>query len=1046
MAKKSGEEDIKKVAKETSVVVEDALRSIANNIGNIFAEALSNSQDLSKSLVKDVQGGLNSLVKVSTLLAETNEKAVNGALTQRDITKELEKRNAKIFAIKSQIEIAERNGLKISKEQRAELDGIEQSNEEIAKTLQEQLKYSDKIQKAMGLTGVALGGAEKLATKLGLSGLDNVFAKARDAARDKAKALVDAGKSAGSLATKIKVMGAGLKTMAKGLASMFSPGLIIGGLFSLAKKAFGFLKEGYERGKEAAMKVSEENVAIARSLGLAQGAANQLAGSVAGMGPTAEASKQSITSIYEAMGSTEKLTKSTLSTFVKLNTFAGFSAEALAKFQKFAKASGQDAGVMVEAMADTALEVIKTNKLSISQKNLMTEVANVSNLVKIRFAGQPKELVKAVAATKALGLDMEKVKNIADGLLNIEDSIAAEMEAELLTGKDLNLEKARELALAGKSEEAAKLIADQMGGAAEFSKMNVVQQESLAKVLGMNRDGMADMLAAQEENKSVNGDLVDGQKDGLKAMQSGVSVAEKEANIKRASEEASMSFYNRIAPIVDRLRMAWASIRKIMWGLFDKQVVKPIVDWFNSAAGNKFIDDLPKKAQQFANYINKNMPTWKKEIREGAKYLGEVIGNMKQWIANNPWIKNVAAGLATSGVLTALKMRQAIRGTTKFLPSYVEVTNMPIGGGFGDSGGGGDSVSKMAGKAGFFKQLKTLFTKPSLMFRALSMKGGMFGKIIGKTGMFLGKFGGKLGLAGGLLGKFGGALSKGIGSLFSGLKGMTSKAGGFLSSMWKGAKSLGSKALSGAKSLGSKAWSGAKSLGGKALGGLKSAGGAIGNVAGKAWSGIKKGASAVGSAVSKLNPIKLLKSGLFKNATKWIGKAFKGGLLGALLNIGSIGMILAGKDTPLNKAKQLIPMGASIIGSILGSMVGSLLPGPGTLIGGIAGGLLGDWIGSLPALQKVLAPPIAKVLGGDDVAEDFVMQGGKIQKFRKDDIVLGGTNPFGAGKGGAGGGGGDPKVVMLLERLISAVERGGNVYIDGQKVGRALTLSNYRQQ
>ena len=1032
MAKKSGEEDIKKVAKETSVVVEDALRSIANNIGNIFAEALSNSQDLSKSLVKDVQGGLNSLVKVSTLLAETNEKAVNGALTQRDITKELEKRNAKIFAIKSQIEIAERNGLKISKEQRAELDGIEQSNEEIAKTLQEQLKYSDKIQKAMGLTGVALGGAEKLAKKLGLSGLDNVFQKARDAAKDKAKALVDSGKSAGSLGTKIKVMGAGLKTLAKGLASMFSPGLIIGGLFSLAKKAFGFLKEGYERGKEAAMKLSEENTAVARSLGLAQGAASQLAGSVAGLGPTAEASKQSITSIYEAMGSTEKLTKSTLSTFVKLNTFAGFSAEALAKFQKFAKASGQDAGKMVEAMADTALEVIKTNKLSISQKNLMTEVANVSNLVKIRFAGQPKELVKAVAATKALGLDMEKVKNIADGLLNIEDSIAAEMEAELLTGKDLNLEKARELALAGKSEEAAKLIADQMGGAAEYSKLNVMQQESLAKVLNMNRDGMADMLAAQEENKSVNGDLVDGQKDGLKAMQSGVSVAEKEANIKRASESASMSFYNRIAPIVDRLRVAWASIRKIMWGLFDKQVVKPIVDWFNSAAGNKFIDDLPKKAQLFANYINKNMPTWKKEIRDGAKYLGEVIGNMRQWIAQNPWIKNVAAGLATSGVLTALKMRSAIRGTTKWTPSYVEVTNMPIGGGMG---GGADLVSS-AGKAGFFKQLKTLFTKPGVMFRALASKGGMFGKVLGKAGMFLGKFGSKLGMIGGLLGKFGGAIKKGMSSIWKGVKGMASKAGGFFSNLWKGAKSLVGKAASGAKS-----------LGGKALGGIKAAGGAIGNVAGKAWSGIKSGASKVGKFVGGLNPIKALKDGLLKNAGKWIGKALKGGgLIGALLNVGSIASILGSKDTPMNKAKALIPAGAGIIGSTLGSIIGSILPGPGTVLGGIAGGLLGDFIGSMPSVQKALAPPIAKALGGDDVAADFVMQGGKVQKFRKDDIVLGGTNPFGAGKGGAGGGGGDPKVVMLLERLISAVERGGNVYIDGQKVGRALTLSNYRQQ
>jgi hypothetical protein len=997
-------DDVKKVAQETSVVVEDALRSIASNIGSIFEDALNNSQDLSKSLVKDIQGGLNGLVKVSKVLAETNEKALKGALSQRDITKELESRNAKLFAIKSQIEIAERNGVKITKEQRAELEKVEKANAAIAETLQEQLKYSDKVKKSMGLTGLALGGAEKIAKKLGLSGLDDVFGRARDAARAKAKALIDSGKSAGSLSTKIKVLGAGLAGLAKGLKQMFSPELLIGGLFSLVRKGISILKKGYEDGKAAASRISEENVGIARSLGLAQGAANKLAGSVAGMGPTTEASKQSVTALYEAMGSTEKLTKNTLNTFVKLNTFAGFSAESLAKFQKFAKLSGQDAGKIVEGMADTALEVIKTNKLSISQKNLMNEVANVSQLVKIRFAAQPKELVKAVAATKALGLDMEKVKNIADGLLNIEDSISAEMEAELLTGKDLNLEKARQLALEGKSEEAAAELAKQMGGIAEFSKLNVIQQDALAKTMGMSRDGMADMLAASQENVSANGDLIDGQKDGLKSMESSVSVAEKEANIKRASEEASMSFYNRISPIVDKLRVAWASIREIIWGLFDKQVVKPMVDWFNSAAGGKFIDSLPIKAKKFSDYITEKLPVWREEIKKGYVYLGEIIGKMEQWVANNPWIKTVVTGLATTGLMAALKVAHSVRGATPFTPSFVKVTNPEA---FGGGGMG------MTGKAGILKQFKTLLTKPSVMFRALAMKGGMFGKVIGKVGTKLLSFGGMFGK---VIGKIGGTLSKGIGSIANKLLGTKYKGGQFM-------KGGGRAAAGGQRSGGllSKAFSGIKK-GASAVGGF-----------------ISKGASAVGGFVSKVNPIKALKDGLLKNAGKWIGKAFKGGLLGALLNIGSIASIIGGKGTPTDKAKMLIPAGASIIGSSIGSIIGSLLPGPGTLLGGIAGGLLGDYIGSMPAVQKALTPAVAKAIGGNDVAEDFIMQGGKIQKFRKDDIVMGGTNL-------TGGGGDSAKTIQLLEKLVRLVEKGKDIHISGNKVGRAIALENYRQQ
>jgi hypothetical protein len=400
-------------------------------------------------------------------------------------------------------------------------------------------KQTRRVEKATGLTGLALKSAQGFLEKMGMSDLGSVFQEANEAAKSMVERVTEGGTKSAGLIGKIKTMGAAFKVVGREiLRNLTDPLVLAGGAISLMKKAVSFVTDEYEKGKQAVERISDENTSMARSLGLAQNAASKLAGSVAGMGPSTAASKESITSIYQAMGSTEKLSTNTMKVFIKLNTYAGMSAESLVKFQKFAKLGAQDAGKIVTTMANTALQVIKTNKLAVSQKGLLDEVANVSSIVRLRFAAQPKELVKAVAATKALGLDMEKVKNIADGLLNIEDSIAAEMEAELLTGKDLNLEKARELALAGKSEEAAKLIADQMGGAAEFSKLNVVQQESLAKVLGMNRDGMADMLAAQEENKSVNGDLVAGQKDGLKAMMSGVSEAEKNANLERSRQEA----------------------------------------------------------------------------------------------------------------------------------------------------------------------------------------------------------------------------------------------------------------------------------------------------------------------------------------------------------------------------------------------------------------------------------------------------------------------------------------------------------------------------
>ena len=40
----------------------------------------------------------------------------------------------------------------------------------------------------------------------------------------------------------------------------------------------------------------------------------------------------------------------------------------------------------------------------------------------------------------------------------------------------------------------------------------------------------------------------------------------------------------------------------------------------------------------------------------------------------------------------------------------------------------------------------------------------------------------------------------------------------------------------------------------------------------------------------------------------------------------------------------------------------------------------------------------------------------------------------------------DQKMIQLLERLISVVEKGGDVILDGAKVGTAMAASSYRMQ
>ena len=89
----------------------------------------------------------------------------------------------------------------------------------------------------------------------------------------------------------------------------------------------------------------------------------------------------------------------------------------------------------------TTLEMNRQNKMSLSNKQVQEGIAKLSNSVKLHAKGNVEELTKAVFASKKLGVSMASIEGIASGLLDFESSIASELEAELLLGKDLNLEK-----------------------------------------------------------------------------------------------------------------------------------------------------------------------------------------------------------------------------------------------------------------------------------------------------------------------------------------------------------------------------------------------------------------------------------------------------------------------------------------------------------------------------------------------------------------------------------------------------------------------------
>ena len=184
--------------------------------------------------------------------------------------------------------------------------------------------------------------------------------------------------------------------------------------------------------------------------------------------------------------------------FAKLTELVGLSAGEAGKLANFSAAAGMSTSDYVKDVRAAGFAAQQANKIHISDKQLLQSISSLSAGILVKFQGSPKALAEAVVQSKKLGLTLDQVDKTAESLLNFESSIENELKAELITGKQLNLERARAAALTGDQATLMQEVASQAGTLEEFSSMNVIAQRSLAEAFGMSKDEMAEMLMKQE--------------------------------------------------------------------------------------------------------------------------------------------------------------------------------------------------------------------------------------------------------------------------------------------------------------------------------------------------------------------------------------------------------------------------------------------------------------------------------------------------------------------------------------------------------------------
>jgi hypothetical protein len=210
--------------------------------------------------------------------------------------------------------------------------------------------------------------------------------------------------------------------------------------------------------------------------------------------------------LADAFGTSRGFTEQQVRDQVKLTKQIGLEEEAATGLQQLMLKNGQTADQATMSIVKQTASLSKQTGIQLNNKKILSDVAKVNGQLRLQYGNNTDQLAKAVIQSNKLGLSLEQSKKIAESLLNFESSIEAELSAELLTGRNLNLERARLLALNGKSVEAVKEMAAQMGSAADFTNMNVIQQEALAKAVGMSADELANSLVFQENLNKLGGD------------------------------------------------------------------------------------------------------------------------------------------------------------------------------------------------------------------------------------------------------------------------------------------------------------------------------------------------------------------------------------------------------------------------------------------------------------------------------------------------------------------------------------------------------------
>lgn len=413
---------------------------------------------------------------------------------------------AEISLLDAVLQLSEEN---LGVEERS-LAGAIQANKIAKETkdlLKEELDFEKKIEKNIGFSGKAMG---LFANKLGIGKeyYADMVEKARDLNEQGKK--LSFGDKLGGLA---KAAGGGIKeALTDPLTLIPILGGAIGGMVSGLKTVFDYITG-----------IQDKTVKFARAMNMSTEEARKLKMEFASVNVAngdlfvnTQKLVEAQTEMVGLLGVTNQISTENLATNIKLKDIAGVEADTIASITESSIINGKSNDSIVKSVFAQVRGLKQATGIQFENKQILKEASSLGGVLGLQFAKYPAQLTKSLLTVKAMGLELKQVDAMADSFLDFESSISKEFEAQLLTGKEINLAKAREMFLNNDLAGAAAEINRQVGSTADFMKMNRIQQEAFAGAMGMSRDQMGDMLKKQEMLSKLGAKDTDNAREQLK--------------------------------------------------------------------------------------------------------------------------------------------------------------------------------------------------------------------------------------------------------------------------------------------------------------------------------------------------------------------------------------------------------------------------------------------------------------------------------------------------------------------------------------------------